>query len=336
MRTMPAEWEPQSGVLLAWPHEKTDWSENLLETEQCYRKIIGAISEREKVFLLTHDVDATRKKLDDLNLDNILLINADYDDTWARDFGPITVTENGEIILLDFKFNGWGEKFDAQKDNRINKALQQTLFKGVKTEDHNQFVLEGGSIESDGKGTILTTSHCLIAENRNQPKTREEIQNYLLKSLGAERIIWLEYGWLEGDDTDGHIDTLARFCNETTIAYVKCDDHKDSHYHDLRDMENELKELVDLNGRPYQLIPLPMPSPVYAPDGRRLPSTYANFLIINGAVLMPVYNCEQDDLALQQMVSAFPDHDIIGINCLPLILQHGSLHCVTMHLPKGI
>jgi len=336
MRVMPAEWEEQSGVMLAWPHGATDWKDNLLEAEECYRKIAGTISKYEKVVILSYNKELVRKSVGNVLNDNIILVESNYNDTWVRDFGPISVKEGEVVKLLDFQFNGWGKKFDARDDNQVNRQLAKSHFNGIELEDHNHFILEGGSIESDGKGTILTTSHCLMAPNRNQPKTKLEIENYMRNTLGAQRIIWLEYGWLEGDDTDGHIDTTARFCNENTIAYMKCENPEDSHFYDFSDMEKELKLLRNSNGDPYNLIPLPFPDPVFAPDGRRLPATYANFLIINNAVLMPFYNCDRDNLALRQLSGAFPDREVIGINCLPLILQHGSLHCVTMQLPAGV
>ena len=253
-------------------------------------------------------------------------------DTWARDHGFITVEELSPIthqpspILLDFCFNGWGEKFEATLDNQINRHLyEQGLVKGT-YEDHLDFVLEGGSIESDGKGTIFTTSCCLMAPHRNQPLSRQEIEERLKTYLGAERIVWLEHGSLMGDDTDGHIDTLVRICPDDTLLYTGGDeDHPD-----LALMEQELQALRTLDGKPYRLLKLPLPRPVYD-EGERLPATYANYLVINGAVLVPTYN--QPDLdaeALRTIGEAFPDREIVGIDCRAVIKQHGSLHCCTM------
>ena len=333
MSIFPAEWYPQQSVLIAWPNEKTDWADSLAEVTECYRKIAKAISSRQSLVIICHD----RKKVADtlgneLN-DQIQLVEAPYNDTWIRDYGPLTIFEEGKPKWLDFQFNGWGKKFEAGKDNALTAFLQKELFPDLALEDHLNFVLEGGSIELDGKGTLLTTSHCLMANNRNQPLSRGGIEKYLKESLRVEKVLWLEFGWLEGDDTDGHIDTIARFCDENTIAYVKVEDHSDSHYHDFLDMENELKSFTNVDGKPYKLVPLPMPDAVFSPEGKRLPATYANFLIINGAVLAPIYNCKQDELALQQISAAFPDKEIIGINCLPLIRQNGSLHCMTMQVP---
>ena len=234
--------------------------------------------------------------------------------------------EKGELLLLDFKFNGWGEKFPAELDNAINRQLyERGMVKGT-YEPHLDFVLEGGSIESDGKGTIFTTECCLMAPHRNQPLSKGEIEQRLKEYLGAERIVWLRHGSLIGDDTDGHIDTLVRIAPDDTLLYTGADeDHPD-----LKEMERELSSLRTCDNRPYRLLRLPLPRPIY--DGTdRLPATYANYLVINGAVLVPTY--AQPDLdaeAMRIIGKAFPDREIIGIDCRAVIRQHGSLHCCTM------
>ena len=308
---MLAEWEPQSMVQLTWPHKDTDWAPILDEITAVYEEMAREIREREP----------------------LLIVNQiPHNDTWARDHGFITVEETSydhkskALILLDFCFNGWGEKFEAALDNQINRQLyDQGLVKGL-YEDHLDFVLEGGSIESDGKGTIFTTECCLMAPHRNQPLTKAEIEERLKEWLGAERIVWLQHGSLLGDDTDGHIDTLVRICPDDTLLYTGGDeDHPD-----LIKMERELQELRTLDGKPYRLLKLPLPRPIYD-DGDRLPATYANYLVINGAVLVPTYN--QPDLdaeALRIIGEAFPDREIVGIDCRAVIKQHGSLHCCTM------
>ncbi len=334
MNIFPAEWYPQQSVLITWPNEHTDWADSLMEVTECYKKIAHAISTRQQLVIICHDSKMVKEELGDIFNSNIQLLEAPYNDTWIRDYGPITVFEEEKPKWLDFQFNGWGRKFEAGKDNALTAFLKKELFPYLTLEDHLSFVLEGGSIESDGQGTLLTTSHCLMANNRNQPLSRGGIEKYLKEALGVKRILWLEFGWLEGDDTDGHIDTIARFCDEHTIAYVKVEDKNDNHFHDFTDMERELIAFANAEGKPYKLVPLPMPDAVFSPEGKRLPATYANFLIINGAVLMPIYNCKQDELAVQQLTSAFPDREVIGINCLPLIRQNGSLHCMTMQIPK--
>ena len=304
-RRMLAEWEHQSMVQLTWPHEGTDWAPILDEITAVYENMAREIRKREALLIV----------------DSI-----PHNDTWARDHGFITVEENSALFLLDFCFNGWGEKFEATLDNQINKHLyEQGVVKGT-YEDHLDFVLEGGSIESDGKGTVFTTECCLMAPHRNQPLTKEEIEERLKEWLGAERIVWLQHGSLLGDDTDGHIDTLVRICPDDTLLYTGGDkDHPD-----LAEMEKELQELRTIDGKPYRLLKLPLPRAIYD-DGYRLPATYANYLIINGAVLVPTYN--QPDLdaeALRIIGEAFPDREIVGIDCCAVIKQHGSLHCCTM------
>jgi agmatine deiminase len=197
------------------------------------------------------------------------------------------------------------------------------------------FVLEGGAIETDGYGTLLTTRRCMLSPDRNPGFSENDINQWLSTYLGFTRIFWLDYGFLAGDDTDGHIDTLVRFCNPSTLAYVKCTDEKDEHFEELRNMEKELEKLVDFNGNPYQLVPLPLPDACYADDGHRLPATYANFLIINGAVLLPVYGVKQDSDAVEIFNNLFPDRQIIPIFSRVLLEQHGSLHCITMQYPEG-
>lgn len=279
----------------------------LQEITETYRQIADAICRYEDVLVVTNETCPTN-------------------DTWARDHGFITVSDEGETILLDFCFNGWGEKFEATLDNQINRHLyEQGLVKG-RYEPHLDFVLEGGSIESDGRGTVFTTTCCLTAPHRNQPLTQEEIAERLKAYLGAERVVWINHGSLIGDDTDGHIDTMVRICPDDTLLYTGGDaDHPD-----LALMEEELRGLRTLEGRPYRLLRLPLPYPIY--DGAdRLPATYANYLVVNGAVLVPTYNQpENDRKAMDTVGLAFPNRDIVGIDCRTIIRQHGSLHCCTM------
>ncbi|MDR0871982.1 MAG: agmatine deiminase family protein [Prevotellaceae bacterium] len=315
---LPAEWHKQSFVQLTFPHADTDWQPYLEEATECFRNIAREISLREELLITPPEIPSN--------------------DTWARDCGGITVFENGKPVILDFTFNGWGLKFAADKDNLITSKIFGTDCKSAPADrwnykDCRNFILEGGSIESDGKGTILTTEKCLLSENRNY-LSKAEIEEKLKEYLGAERILWLANGYLAGDDTDSHIDTLARFCPNDTIVYVKCEDENDEHFSELQAMENELKAFRTLDGQPYRLLPLPMADAVYY-DGERLPATYANFLIINGAVLYPTYRQpKNDERAREVLQAAFPDREIVGIDCSVLIRQHGSLHCVTMQYPE--
>ena len=313
----PAEWEPQSCVQLTWPHAHTDWAPILDDVLETYNTIASEIRKHEQ----------------------LLIVGPPSNDTWARDHGFITLVGNGSdknCLLLDFCFNGWGRKFEAELDNGINRRLYASGSLTGQYVDHLDFVLEGGSIETDGQGTVFTTSACLLAPNRNQPLTRKEIEQRLKEYLYADRVIWIDHGLLEGDDTDGHIDTLVRTAPDDTLLYIQCTDTNDPQYQELRLMEEQLSTFRTTNGLPYRLLPLPLPRPIYE-NGEKLPATYANFLVINDAVLCPTY--AQPDLdaeALQVIGQAFPRRDIVGIDCRPLILQHGSLHCCTMQFPKQL
>ena len=335
---LPSEWHEQGAVQLTWPHAATDWHPILEAVNRCYLDMTMALYTRVHLIIVSPEPAHVRQMLEealpDKSLSRITFCKAPTNDTWARDHGFITLLAPDGPRLLDFRFNGWGEKFPADLDNGICRRMaEQNVLQG-RYEGHLDFVLEGGSIESDGKGTILTTSQCLLAPHRNQPLAKEQIEARLLTSLHAERILWLDHGYLAGDDTDSHIDTLARICPDDTIAYVQCLDKDDEHYAELSQMEAQLKGFRTLEGKPYRLVPLPMAKAVFDEDGARLPATYANFLITNGAVLMPTYGDAQTDLrAEEQLRKAFPHHDITGIDCRPLILQHGSLHCCTMQYP---
>ncbi len=308
-RRLPAEWEPQDAVLLVQPQKGMDWDYCLEGARATFSNIRKTI-ERFQPVIMVEDLKCN--------------------DTWARDIGPITIEEDGKPLLLDFQFNGWGGKFPHDLDNTLTKRLHNLgIFSKTELRGIN-LVLEGGSIESDGEGTLLTTSTCLLNENRNPNLSKEEIKAELTAQFGLSNILWLENGHLAGDDTDAHIDTLARLAPEKTILYVSCTDQEDEHYEIFQALENELKTFDG-----YRLLPLPWPSPKF--DGkRRLPATYANYLVINGAVLVPTYNDPADVQALETIGKAFPGREIIGIDCSTLIRQGGSLHCVTMQIPKGV
>lgn len=313
-KRLPAEWEPQDAVLLAWPHEETDWAPVLKKAQATFREIIRAIDRFQPVILIRPDS-----------------YDLPTDDTWARDFGPLTIEENGKPVLLDFTFNGWGGKFPAGKDNAVTRGLHDQGLFGSTPLRRVDLVLEGGSIESDGEGTLLTTTRCLLNPNRNPRLSKEKIEDRLREEFGVENILWLKNGELVGDDTDAHIDTLARLCPAKTIIYTACDDPEDEHFQGLKAMERELTQFAG-----YRLLPLPWPTAKYDASGRRLPATYANYLVINGAVLVPVYNDPADKAALNVIQKAFPEREVLGIDCSTLLLQHGSLHCVTMQIPKGV
>jgi agmatine deiminase len=329
-RRLPAEWEPQSAVQFTFPHADSDWAESLEEVIPCFVECITQVSRFEKVVVVCADVEQVRALLSDANASNLRLVALSSNDTWARDHGAITIEEDGKPVLLDFMFNGWGLKFAADKDNLITAGLWQKGIFGDTPRRVAGLVFESGGIENDGQGTLLTTAECLLSPNRNPHLSQKEIEAQLADLLGAERVMWLHHGYLAGDDTDSHIDTLARFCSADTIAYVKCTDASDEHYEELAKMEMELQQM------PYKLVPLPWPDACFADDGHRLPATYANFLIINGAVLVPTYGVAQDGEALRVLQGCFPDREVIGINCRALIEQHGSLHCISMQFPEGV
>ena len=328
---LPAEWEPQGGVQLTWPHPLTDWAPMLDEITETYRQMACEIMKHEPLLIVAPQDPK-------LPFEGFQLFLAPTNDTWARDHGFITlVNDEGGFRLHDYGFNGWGNKFPAKLDNAINRRLYEGgVFHGdyVNALD---FILEGGSIESDGKGTLFTTTSCLMAANRNQPLDQTGIEECLLQDFEAQRVVWIHHGHLVGDDTDGHIDTLVRVCPNDTLLYVGCDNPNDEQYEELYLMEQELQTLRTLEGKPYQLRKLPMPSPIYDEDGERLPATYANFLVINGAVLCPTYaQPELDAEALRMIGQAFPDREVVGIDCCSILRQHGSLHCCTMQFPLGV
>ena len=333
-KIFPAEWEKQSFLQLTFPHDKNDWAYMLEEVTACFVEIIETAARFQDVLVVCDNVERVKSFFN--STQNIFFVQAESNDTWARDHGGITVLENGEAVIHDYIFNGWGNKFDAGLDNQITKKIyDKGVFVNcsVKTFD---LVLEGGSLESDGKGTILTTSECLLSKNRNEHLSKSRIEQLLKENFGAERILWLNHGYLAGDDTDSHIDTLARFCNKKTIAYVGCNNPEDEHFEALQQMKKELQQFSDFEGNPYKLVEVPLPDACFDSDGNRLPATYVNFTIINEAVLVPVYGVSQDEKALDILKNCFPDRKVIGLNCRVLIEQHGSLHCVTMQYPEQV
>jgi len=320
---------------MSFPHEETDWydPENPKSLDAAlspFIRIAQAIAYKEPVYIICKD--KTRISSMFCSTFNMIFIELPTNDTWIRDYGYISIEEDGEKKLLDFTFDGWGGKFDATLDNSVNRLLHQKGYMGTTPLETIDFVLEGGSIESDGEGTILTTSQCLCNPNRNGGLTKEEVEAKLQTYLGAKRVLWLDHGYLAGDDTDSHIDTLARFVNKDTIVYVKCDDRSDEHYEALKLMEEQLQNFRTAEGTPYQLIPLPMCEAKYVEAGNRLPATYANFLITNDAVVYPTYKDKSDVKVAEILKAIYPEKEMIPINALKLIEEGGSLHCSTMQV----
>lgn len=363
-RRLRAEWEHQRAVLLSFPHERSDWASQIDRARECFLHIIESIIAFESVLVcidcedyaglqaicarFAPDVPCSLEITPFATLaltESITLAFVPTNDTWARDFGAITCaldfapdptqptqTSTPESnLLLHFNFNGWGLKYPANFDNQITRHLH-TLGAITGVLESHALVLEGGSIDSDGAGSILTTTACLLEPNRNPTLTKLELESSLREILGIDRVLWLEHGYLRGDDTDSHVDMLARFIDEHTIAYVSCDDEHDEHYTELKLMERELQALRTKNGEPYKLIALPFVPAIYDESGERLPASYVNFLFVNGALLVPIYDESSDDLALRLLRSALPDRKVLGVHARTLIEWHGSLHCVSMQL----
>ncbi len=360
-----AEWEPQSAVLIAWPHAGTDWAARLDAVERSYVALTAAIARVESVLICVADPALRERavgllKAAAVDESRLRFVQVEYDDTWLRDSGPITLesgigrprtgsgagsaaartlpragetTSDGSFVLLDFRFTGWGGKFEAGRDDLLAERLYDAGIFRRSSHQSIDFALEGGAIETDGAGTLLTTWRCL--HERHPQAGRDELDAKLRGWLAQDRVLWLEHGYLEGDDTDAHIDTLARFAAADAIVFQACEDPADRHHAELRAMADELAALRTRDGWPYRLFPLPWAKPIID-EGRRLAASYANFLIVNGAVLMPAYGDPADAAAAKVLENAFPDREIVPVPCRPLIWQNGSLHCVTMQLPQGL
>lgn len=338
-RRFIAEWEPVEAVLIAIPSpiNDNDWFYIYDDFIKQYKRIINAFTEnRILTIILCNNIESVRPLLGDLNFDFIRFVEIGLNDTWTRDYGPLAIEKDNELRMIDFGFNGWGLKFPSDKDNLVNLRLHN---RGIINQYRNfrDFILEGGSVETDGNGTLLTTSNCLCSPNRNGGKSKHELNEILYNYLGTDHILWLDYGNLAGDDTDSHIDTLARICPHNTILFTGCRDDKDSHFEPLLKMRAQLMLFRNKEGEPYNLIELPLPDPIQDPiDGHRLPATYTNYLIVNDTIFIPTYNQTlKDDLACRSLKIVFPDHRIVPIDCTTLIRQHGSLHCATMQIHKG-
>lgn len=333
------EWAAQDAVMLTWPHPATDWVDFLAEVEATFYAIATQISRYANLVVVCHDVQVKAKvsaEFSALGIYNAHFAVIANNDSWARDHGPITVQNNeNQLFWLDFEFTGWGDKFESALDNAITAQLAKAEFIQINARLPQPLILEGGAIETDGQGHLLVTRHCLLNDNRNEALSQTALEETLGQLFGIRKFLWLDHGYLAGDDTDAHIDTLARFTPHQGIVYVSCDDPHDEHFQPLQAMAAQLKDLVTLDHQPFQLFALPWPQAKYAPNGERLPASYANYLIINGAILMPTYGDSQDEPALAVLAQAYPGYAIHGIDCQALIRQYGSLHCVTMQLPKG-
>ncbi len=335
---LPAEWEPQDAVLVAWPHADTDWGPRLDRIETAYVGLAGAIARQQPLIVCVAD-EAVRTRAQALlsaagtDPARVRFVEVPYDDTWLRDSGPLTLAGGEGFELVDFRFTGWGGKFEGGRDDRLIETLvARGLFRSA-THRRIDWALEGGAIESDGEGTILTTWRCL--HQRHPQMTREQMEAQLKDAFHAWRVLWLDHGYLEGDDTDAHIDTLARFAPDDAIVFQTCDDPDDPHYEELARMHEEIARLRTTDGRPYRLYPLPWAQAILD-DDRRLASSYANYLVVNGAVIVPAYDDAADEAARQVIAAAHPGRSVIAVDAKPLIWQNGSVHCLTMQLPANV
>ena len=338
-KRLPAEWEPQDAVQLAWPPSQGAYGPTfeVAAARAVFAQLAAAITQRQRLLLIANQANGVREALTaaGARLDRVQLRVLPFNDFWSRDFGPITIMADGRPELLDFTFNGWGSKYAATLDDQVTRRLHVEGAFGhcpLRTVD---MVLEGGSLDTDGQGTLMTTSHCLLSPKRNAGMTRNQVETSLKHHLGCDRVLWLDHGGIQGDDTDSHVDMLARFAGPNTILYSSCPTTSDWHHGPLKSMQAELEKFRTRTQQPYRLLPLPIPAPIHDRTGRRLAASYANFLVINGAVLLPVYGDPNDEVAKQTLAIGFPDREIIPIDCRPLILENGSLHCVTMQLPAG-
>jgi agmatine deiminase len=342
---MPAEWEPHAATWLSWPHEKTDWPGKFAPIPWVYADIVRHLSQVERVRILVENQPAERAAIRMLkqagaNLSAVDFFRIPTNRGWIRDFGPIFVRDTqgktkGEIAVTDWHFNAWAKYNDWKKDDAANEKLATKLHWNTWRPEYKdrRIVLEGGSIDVNGLGALLTTEECLLSpvQARNPGFSRKQVEQIFRDYLGVTRVLWLNNG-IAGDDTHGHIDDLARFVNPTTVITVVEDDPSETNYQPLQENLALLREMKDQDGRPLRVETLPMPAPVYF-DGQRLPASYANFYIANQVVLVPTFNDPRDALALAKLADLFPGRKVIGIACLDLVLGLGTIHCMTQQEP---
>lgn len=339
MKEFLAEWSGNDAVMLALPAKDTDWNYILDEALDQYRRLVTALAEGgEHVVLLCRKREEAEKIFDFRHLPKITFVETEYNDTWTRDYGPLCIRKHGDMRALHFGFNGWGLKFASDKDNQVNRRLhEKAVFEKGVYRNETGFILEGGSVDTDGEGTVLTTTRCLCSPNRNGFLSKHEADKRLRQHLGADHVLFLDYGALMGDDTDSHIDTLARMAPDNVILFTGCRNVDDPQFEELLKMRAQLSMFRNREGNPFNLVELPLPDAIYDEEGERLPATYANYLVTENNLYMPTYGQpEKDELAMQTVRIAFPHHKVTGVDCLTLIKQHGSLHCATMQIPHGV
>lgn len=341
-RSLPAEWAPQGAVMLIWPHDRTDWANSLDRAEAAMAAFAAAITRFESLVVVCRDTGVRRNALERLagvgcNRAAVATVIADTDDTWARDISPVPIVDGELPLLVQCRFNGWGGKYDHAKDREFGRALIDTSGFATLGYERAPITLEGGALDSDGAGGLLVNRPTVLDPDRNPDLDAAGADACFRQHFGVERILWIDVPALPGDHTDGHIDTLARFCDPGTIAYTAAGAAESvgaAATHAA--LEQQLAALRTADGAPYRLIPLPEPAPVLATDGTPLPASYTNFLIVNGAVLVPVYADPADAPAIERLQAVFPERTIVPVPARTFIEQGGALHCLTMQLPDGI
>jgi len=340
---MPAEWAPHDGTFLGWPHELTDWPGKFAPIPWAFAEIVRHLARSEKVFLLVENRAAESRVKSILgksaaNLDNLQFLRVPTDRGWMRDSGPVCIKNNsGEVAFNHFVFNGWAKypnhKKDAQAVTRINQSLRRKTF--LPTHNRRRVVLEGGSIDVNGLGTLLTTEECLQSkiQERNPGFSKQDYEEVFRNYLGITNVLWLKNG-IAGDDTHGHVDDLSRFVNANTVATIVEENPSDANYGPLQENLALLKSMKDQDGTPLRVETLPMPAPVFF-DGQRLPASYANFYIANKIVLVPVFNDPNDRVALNTLAKLFPTREVVPIYCRDLVLGLGTIHCMTQQFPTS-
>lgn len=341
-RSLPAEWAPQGAVMLIWPHDRTDWAGSLDRVEAAMAAFAAAITRFESLVVVCRDDGVRRNALERLagvgcNRGAVATVIADTDDTWARDIAPIPVVDGGLPLLVHCRFNGWGGKYDHARDREFGRALIDTPGFATLGYERAPITLEGGALESDGAGTLLVNRPTVLDPERNPDLDAAGAEARFRQHFGVERTLWIDVPALPGDHTDGHVDTLARFCDAGTIACTAVSTPEPA----VADathaaLERQLAGLRRPDGSAYHLIPLPEPAPITAADGTPLPATYTNFLLVNGAVLVPVYADPADGPAIERLQAAFPDRTAVPVPARTFIEQGGALHCLAMQLPDGI
>ncbi len=340
-RRLPAEWTPQSAVLLIWPHRDTDWGPRLDPVEDAFGALSTAIARHQSLLIVCRSRRARERALAKVaefgsphaNLSTLLI---DTDDTWARDIAPVTVVADERPLLVDYRFNGWGGKHDHALDSAFGRQLLDTAGFATLGYEPSDLVLEGGAIDTDGEGTLLANRPTVLDERRNPGLNQAAAEAKLRDTLGVERVLWLDVPGLAGDDTDGHIDTLARFCGRDTIVYAAPHDEHDPNVGALNRLAEQLGELRTADGAPYRLIPLTGPEPITDREGGYRPASYVNFLVLNDAVLVPSFADAQDADAIEAIQPLFPDRLAVPVPSRTFVEQGGSIHCLTMQFPQGV